>query len=95
MYLGNIVEVMPGEGLSDVCCHPYSRALLDSVFDLKMDFSQKIKAIEGEPPSPLDLPPGCPFSNRCPDCKEACQHEKPTLKEIAPGHLVACHCCAG
>ena len=93
MYLGNIVEVMPGEGLSNVCCHPYSRALLDSVFDVNMDFSQKIKNIEGEPPSPLDLPPGCPFSNRCPDCSEACHQEKPTLKEIAPGHLVACHCC--
>ena len=93
MYLGNIVEVMPGEGLSDICCHPYSRALLNSVFDLKMDFSQKIKAIEGEPPSPLDLPPGCPFSNRCPDCVDDCHHTKPTLKEIAPGHMVACHCC--
>ena len=94
MYLGNIVEVMPGEGLSGVCCHPYSRALLNSVFDLKMDFSQKIKAIEGEPPSPLDLPPGCPFSTRCPDCTASCMTEKPKLKEIAPGHMVACHCCA-
>ena len=94
MYLGNIVEVMPGEGLSDICCHPYSRALLNSVFDLKMDFSQKIKAIEGEPPSPLDLPPCCPFSNRCPDCVDDCHHTKPTLTEVAPGHMVACHCCA-
>ena len=95
MYLGNIVEVMPGEGLSEICCHPYSRALLDSVFDVNMDFSQKIKNIKGEPPSPLDLPPGCPFSNRCPDCVDACHHTKPTLQEVAPGHMVACHCCTG
>ena len=93
MYLGNIVEVMPGEGLSDICCHPYSKALLNSVFDVHMDFSKKIENIEGEPPSPLDLPPGCPFSNRCPDCKDCCMKEKPELVEIAPGHMVACHCC--
>ena len=91
MYLGNIVEVMPGEGLSDVCCHPYSRALLNSVFDTKMDFTKKIENIKGEPPSPLDLPPGCPFSNRCPHCTERCEHEKPKLVELTPGHEVACH----
>jgi oligopeptide/dipeptide ABC transporter ATP-binding protein len=91
MYLGNIVEVMPGEGLSDVCCHPYSRALLNSVFDTKMDFTKKIENIKGEPPSPLDLPPGCPFSNRCPNCTERCEHEKPKLVELTPGHEVACH----
>ena len=91
MYLGNIVEVMPGEGLSDVCCHPYSRALLASVFDTKMDFTKKIENIKGEPPSPLDLPPGCPFSNRCPHCTDRCMQEKPKLVEIGPGHEVACH----
>ena len=91
MYLGNIVEIMPGEGLSNVCCHPYSKALLDSVFDTKMDFTQKIKSIKGEPPSPLDLPTGCPFHNRCPNCMDRCMKEKPKLVEIAPGHEVACH----
>ena len=91
MYLGNIVEVMPGEGLSEVCCHPYSKALLKSVFDVKMDFTKKIENIKGEPPSPLDLPPGCPFSNRCPNCSDRCMQEKPKLVEIAPGHEVACH----
>ncbi len=91
MYLGNIVEVMPGEGLSNVCCHPYSKALLNSVFDVKMDFSQKIKSIKGEPPSPLDLPTGCPFHNRCPNCMDRCMKEKPKLVELEPGHEVACH----
>ena len=91
MYLGNIVEVMPGEGLSDVCCHPYTKALLGSVFDVRMNFSRKIENIKGEPPSPLDLPPGCPFSNRCSDCQDCCTKEKPKLVEIEPGHKVACH----
>ena len=91
MYLGNIVEVMPGDQLSQVCCHPYSRALLNAVFDTKMDFSRKIDPIKGDPPSPLDLPEGCPFQDRCEQCGERCRHEKPVLTEIGPGHEVACH----
>ena len=91
MYLGNIVEVMPGDQLSQVCCHPYSRALLNAVFDTKMDFSRKIEPIKGEPPSPLDVPAGCPFQDRCEHCQDRCRHEKPALTEIGPGHQVACH----
>ena len=91
MYLSNIVEVMPGDQLSEVCCHPYSRALLNAVFDTKMDFSRKIEPIKGEPPSPLDVPPGCPFQDRCEHCQDRCRHEKPVLTEIGPGHEVACH----
>ena len=91
MYLGNIVEVMPGGGLSNTCCHPYSRALLNSVFDVSMDFSRKIESIEGDPPSPLDLPTGCPFSNRCPNCQDRCTHDKPKLVDVESDHQVACH----
>ncbi|MBR1559706.1 MAG: ABC transporter ATP-binding protein [Clostridia bacterium] len=91
MYLGNIVEVMPGDQLSAVCCHPYSKALLNAVFDTKMDFSKKIEPIKGEPPSPLNLPTGCPFQDRCEFCKPLCREKKPTLHEIGPGHQVACH----
>ena len=91
MYLGNIVEVMPGEGMADVCCHPYSKALLDAVFDTKMDFSKKIELIKGEAPSPLDVPAGCPFQDRCEHCMEICRQEKPVLTRLAPDHEVACH----
>ena len=91
MYLGNIVEIMPGEGMADACCHPYSKALLDAVFDTKMDFSKPIELIKGEPPSPLDVPAGCPFRDRCEHCMEICRQEKPGLQELAPGHQVACH----
>ena len=91
MYLGNIVEVMPGEGMADVCCHPYSKALLASIFDTRMDFSKKIELIKGEAPSPLDVPVGCPFQDRCEHCMEICRKEKPVLRELEPGHEVACH----
>ena len=91
MYLGNIVEVMPGEGMAEKCCHPYSKALLDAVFDVKMDFSKKIEPIKGEAPSPLDVPVGCPFQDRCPHCMAICRETRPTLRELEPGHEVACH----
>ena len=56
-----------------------------------MDFSKPIELIKGEAPSPLDVPVGCPFQNRCPHCDEHCSCEKPKLVELEPGHLVACH----
>ena len=91
MYLGNIVEVMPGENMAKICCHPYSKALLDAVFDTKMDFSKKIDPIKGEPPSPLNVPPGCPFQDRCDKCAAICREKRPHLQELSPGHEVACH----
>ena len=51
---------------------------------------QKIQSIESEAPSPLDVPKGCPFQNRCEHCADRCKAEMPKLKEIAPGHAVAC-----
>lgn len=91
MYLGNLVEVMPGEDLSQKAKHPYTRALMGSIFDINMDFSKPIESIESEAPSPLDLPKGCPFQGRCDQCMEICRKEKPKLREIEPGHSVACH----
>ena len=91
MYLGNIVEVMPGESISEIAMHPYTRALLDSVFDVKMDFSKKIESIESEAPSPLDVPKGCPFCDRCDRCMDICRSERPTLKQVGEDHSVACH----
>ncbi len=91
MYLGNIVEVMPGEDIGTRAMHPYTKALLGAIFDINMDFSKKIESIESEAPSPLDVPVGCPFQDRC-DCTcEKCRTERPLLREIEPGHEVACH----
>jgi oligopeptide/dipeptide ABC transporter ATP-binding protein len=91
MYLGNIVEVIPGEKVRDQSAHPYSKALLSAQFSVHMDPSKKIESLEGEVPSPLDVPSGCPFQNRCEFCMDKCKQKKPELVEIAPGHEVACY----
>ena len=91
MYLGTIVEVLPGEDISSKAMHPYTQALLGAVFDLNMDFSKKIESIESEAPSPLDIPPGCPFQDRCDRCMEVCRKTLPALKDMGEGHQVACH----
>ena len=90
MYLGNIVEVIPGEDVTEHAVHPYTQALLGAQFSIHMDPNQKIQSIESEAPSPLDVPKGCPFQNRCEHCTDRCKAEMPKLKEIAPGHAVAC-----
>ncbi len=91
MYMGNIVEVINGREVYENAKHPYTQALLGAVFDLHMDFSKEIESIDSEPPSPLDVPPGCPFQNRCSHCKAECSTKKPPLKEIGPQHFVACY----
>ena len=91
MYLGNIVEIIPGDKIADSCQHPYTQALLDAVFDLDMDFSKPIQSIDSEAPSPLDVPKGCPFQDRCTKCMDICRQEHPHLKETEPGHEVSCH----
>ena len=91
MYLGNIVETLPGEDVCSKAKHPYTKALLGAQFSIHMDPNTKIESIESEAPSPLDVPKGCPFQNRCEHCTQKCKNEMPKLKELAPGHQVACH----
>ncbi len=91
MYLGHIVETIPGEDVSDKALHPYTQALLGAQFSIHMDPGEKIESIESEAPSPLDVPKGCPFQNRCEHCSEKCRTVKPALTEVEPGHEVACH----
>jgi len=90
MYLGSIVEILPGEDV-ERAQHPYTRALLSAIFDTKMDFSKKIESIDSEIPSPLDVPPGCPFQTRCGHCTDICRRERPHLVTTGTGHDVACH----
>ncbi len=90
MYLGNVVEVIDSVKLAEAQ-HPYTKALLKSVFPIQPQENQEIEVLSGEIPSPLDLPVGCPFQNRCAVCIGRCQQEKVELKEITPGHTVACH----
>lgn len=91
MYLGNIVEVISGDKVAEEAAHPYTQALLGAQFSIHMDPSQEIESIESEAPSPLDVPKGCPFQNRCEYCQERCRNEKPLLRELKPGHQVACY----
>ncbi|MCI8732311.1 MAG: ATP-binding cassette domain-containing protein [Lachnospiraceae bacterium] len=91
MYLGNIVEVLPAEGLDKNAVHPYTKALMGAIFDINMDFSKKIESIESEAPSPLDVPKGCPFQDRCEHCIDICRREPPVLRELGLGHEVSCH----
>ena len=91
MYLGNVVEVLPAKDLAKNAKHPYTKALIGSIFDISMDFSKPIESIEGEAPSPLDVPAGCPFRGRCPKATARCGEEQPKLRTVGADHEVACH----
>lgn len=91
MYLGKIVEVIDSNKLITDAAHPYTKALLDSVFSVKMASKSEIESIKGEPQSPSDIQPGCAFSSRCTKCMNKCLKEKPELKEIGKNHFTACH----
>lgn len=90
MYLGRIMELLPSEELDRSCRHPYTRALLDSIFDVYCDPKQEISLLQGEPPSPLEVHTGCAFAARCPYATEDCRRKQPELMEIEDGHLIAC-----
>lgn len=91
MYLGNIVEIIPGEKLYKYATHPYTKTLISSVFDLNMDFSKKIDCISGDVLSPIDRPIGCPFENCCESAMEICKKQIPKLRELSKNHYIACH----
>ena len=92
MYMGNIVEIIPGEEVSENALHPYTKALLQSVFDLHMDFTKPIVPLEGEASVATEELKGCLFKNRCPYRLKRCEEEKPELKNVDENHQVACWC---
>jgi oligopeptide/dipeptide ABC transporter ATP-binding protein len=91
MYLGKLCEVGPGEDVYRRSLHPYTRALLDSIPSTEPGARRATATIKGEPPSPINPPSGCRFRTRCPLAQERCATEEPMPRELAPGHLVACH----
>jgi oligopeptide/dipeptide ABC transporter ATP-binding protein len=91
MYLGMFCEVGPGELVYKRPLHPYTRALLDSIPSTEPGAARATATITGEPPSPIDPPSGCRFRTRCPRATDQCTLEVPQPRELAPGHLVACH----
>lgn len=92
MYLGHLVEVTRSTELYAHPEHPYTRALLSAIpiTDYYEEKKRQRIALKGEVPSPLNVPQGCPFHPRCPYATDACRKEVPRLKELSPGHLVAC-----
>ena len=91
MYLGSIMEVAPNEELYGNPQHPYTQALLSAVPVPDPEVEKKHVLIEGDLPSPTNIPSGCPFHTRCPLATERCSREVPQPKEVAPGHFVSCH----
>ena len=90
MYLGRIVEHAPRTELFETPNHPYTKALLAEIPDIQTRH-RTCEPIKGEIPSPLDPPSGCVFHPRCPSATKRCQQEAPSLVEIAPQRMSACH----
>ena len=91
MYLGKIVERAPTAQLFDDVRHPYTRALFSAVLVAWPGRQENEIELEGEVPSPLDPPSGCRFHTRCPYATARCSAEEPALRDVTPGHAVACH----
>lgn len=93
MYLGHVVEIGESNEVYSNALHPYSQALLSAVPipDPELEREKKRIILEGDIPSPINLPKGCPFAGRCHYAKPECSETMPDLKEVSPGHFVACH----
>ena len=93
MYLGHIVEMADANELHRNPAHPYTISLLSAVPipDPKRAQESKRIVLEGDVPSPMRMPSGCPFRTRCSRATALCAQCRPELREVAPGHVAACH----
>ena len=91
MYLGKMVEIANYDQLYEKRYHPYTEALLSAIPQVDQEEQKERIHLEGEVPSPYDPPSGCHFHTRCPKACDKCRQTAPKLKEVAPGHYVACH----
>jgi len=93
MYLGNLVEVTTSKELYAKPLHPYTESLLSAIPipDPEIERRRERIILKGEVPSPLNPPSGCPFRTRCPKAMDQCAVTMPPMKEVEPGHFVACH----
>lgn len=91
MYLGRIVEYADKTSLYRNPQHPYTEALLSAVPVPDPKLKRRKRLLEGDVPSPMRPPLGCAFHTRCPYAEARCKVEAPVLRELAPGHVVACH----
>src|SRR6187431_1863337 len=93
MYLGKLMELSPSEALYSKPIHPYTQALLSAIPipDPRENRARKRALVSGEPPNPIDPPPGCVFHPRCPRATDICREVEPPLARYGNGHLAACH----
>ena len=93
MYLGKMVELADAAEIYDHPLHPYSQSLLSAVPvpDPKTARANKRIVLNGDIPSPLNAPSGCPFRTRCAYATARCAQETPAFREVSSGHFVACH----
>jgi peptide/nickel transport system ATP-binding protein len=90
MYLGKIVELASYKEIFARPLHPYTQALLSAIPVAKLDVRKDRIILEGDVPSPIEPPECCRFAGRCRYCEDSCKKTTPELKEVAPGHFVAC-----
>ncbi|MCY4231169.1 MAG: ABC transporter ATP-binding protein [Alphaproteobacteria bacterium] len=98
MYLGKVVEIGPTAEIYDYMQHPYTEALLSAMPSMDPDQRTETPPLTGDPPNPIDPPPGCRFHTRCRFAETVCHHAEPRLEPVAGNdaaaagdHLVACH----
>ena len=91
MYLGNVVEMCDTKDLFKHSYHPYTRALLSAIPIPNIDIKRERILLKGEITSPINPKPGCRFAPRCIYATEECRTVNPELREVAPGHMCACH----
>jgi peptide/nickel transport system ATP-binding protein len=92
MYLGRLCEIAPSDLLYQAPAHHYTAALLASAVEPDPSAARTSGvALAGEPPSPINPPSGCRFRTRCPRAEARCAEEVPEMRDLAPGHQVACH----
>lgn len=91
MYLGRIVELSSKKSLYSKPLHPYTQALLSAVPVADPREKRDRIILEGDVPSPANPPSGCTFHPRCSACMDICRTERPLLRDLGDGHMVACH----
>lgn len=91
MYLGHIVEMAESEELFAHKLHPYTQALTSAIPIPNPHLTKKRIVLQGDVPNPANPPKGCPFHERCAQCKAICREERPEFREVSPGHYVSCH----
>ena len=93
MYLGRVVEIGPSAEIIGKPVHPYTESLISAIPipDPETARHKNRIVLEGDVPSPLRMPKGCPFRTRCRYATAECEESRPELKEVSPGHFAACH----